>query len=214
MADASVVSYSAMGLCSVRHVANQTLHTIGRATAIRLRMPKKHPGRSATVVGGHFGSSCDSRHVELPAGVVLNPTVIAMQQAARERAGKALASSIRVCFEFYVHGRQENDEAQGSDADSCQQIGNVFREHPTSLHEYQDSLYSSSSSIEPRQPAMTSNLFRREIFQNWLLFTGLGQRLPQQLSPSVKRKAFEQEHPESEITQEEAPEDPTEISSA
>lgn len=81
-----------------------------------------------------------SRNMELPAGVVLNPTVIAMRQAAKEEAERA----------------QRASSNRGSDVGSCSYNANALHDNPTFVNEYQESLCSSISSVEGRQLGMTS----------------------------------------------------------
>jgi len=83
-----------------------------------------------------------SRNMELPVGVVLNPTVIAMRQAAKEEAEQA----------------QRAGSNRGSDVGSCSYNATILQDNQTSMNEYQESLTSSVSSVDGRQLGMTGQL--------------------------------------------------------
>eukprot|EP00210_Caulerpa_lentillifera_P007126 g6818.t1 len=86
-----------------------------------------------------------SRNLELPKGVVFNPTVIAMQQAVKDQAERAKKANSRRGSEV------------GSSSLAAADIGglSVIRDSEALPVEYQDSIYSSCASVEGRQMGVT-----------------------------------------------------------
>eukprot|EP00210_Caulerpa_lentillifera_P001459 g1400.t1 len=86
-----------------------------------------------------------SRTLELPEGVVFNPTVIAMQQAVKEQAEKAKKANSRRGLGI------------GSSSQPAVDMGglNVIKDSESLPVEYQDSIYSSCASVEGRQMGVT-----------------------------------------------------------